>query len=217
MPGKDIITLKQKIEVSLSEHDDEWYASSVQDIKKDEFYITIPIKETKNLLLFNNEVVDIYFIEGEARYHFTTKVIRKIKENIPMYVLKMPVEYERVQLREFFRVPLSIPVNYAVLTKNKEQWEFAQSYSLDFSAGGIRLFSKKGLSRGDRLVLEFTLPFKSTSEYFRVLGVVVRVWDAEDSKKNQVAVRFTSVNQGQVDKITRYLFSVMMKDRRLYL
>ena len=215
MSEKDYISLKQKISVSLPSRHNDWYASSVQDINKKEIYIAIPIKETRTLLLFSNDQVDITFTADQARYLFTTEVIKRIQDNIPMYVLKRPAKYQRIQLREFVRVPLTLPVEYKLLKEHKEDRAVAQASSLDLSAGGMRFFAPDNLLKDDRMILEFTLPIKDAPEYFKIAGVVVRVWDDEERKTHQVAVRFVNVTKKQVDSITGYLFSVMMRDRRL--
>lgn len=214
MPEKEFFYVTQKIQVGFPDRQDDQYASSVQDIKNDELYISIPVKETKSLTLFINEMVELHVFEEMARFVFTAKVLRRVQDNIPMYVLNKPTEYQRIQLREYFRVPVSLQVAYAHLPRKGKEPVFTWTESLDLSAGGTRLAVGEGLEKDDRLIMEFTLIVNEQPEHFRIYGQVERILTDDEGNFRQVAVRFVNVNSKQVDKITRYLFAVMLENKR---
>jgi len=211
------LEVKQKIRVALVSSNDDWYASSVQDIQGKELFISVPVKKTRSLLLFRGEKVEVTFTAKLARYQFVTSVLGLRRENIPMFVLEMPENFRRIQLRQFVRVPINLPVGYSLIPDEGEEPVFTRVESLDLSGGGIRLLTDEDLAKDTRLIIEFVLPFNKEPEYFRVYGVVVRSWQDEVTDLRQMAVRFTRINNRQVDLISKYLFTVMSELRRLRL
>jgi len=214
---REYFYVNQKIQVGYPDRQDDWYASSVSDVNSKEIHITVPIKETRSLILFRNEIIEVSFFEEMARYVFPTRVIRRIQENIPLYILDKPSAYKRIQLREYFRVPVDIQVGYAHLPRGANQPVFAWADCLDLSGGGLRLAIAEGLEKDDKLILTFTLPFKEQPEELTIYGLVERVWKEEESRTRQVAIRFVNITQKQIDLITRHLFAVMLELKRLKL
>jgi c-di-GMP-binding flagellar brake protein YcgR len=210
----DVIYLTQKIQVTITGYENEWYASSIQDFNNNEICISIPVRETRSLLLFRSERVDVTFITESARYKFTSVVLGRRQDNVPMYVLSAPADYERIQLREFVRVPITLQVDYAQLPQEGEEPVFSHSDSVDLSGGGIRLLTQENLPKDTRILVNFTLPFKRKPRQFRVYGVVARSYSDDITKMNHAGVRFLKVSNQEMDTISSYLFSVMSQNRR---
>jgi c-di-GMP-binding flagellar brake protein YcgR len=213
--AKNLVRLNQKIRVSLPGHENEWYVSSVQDLLGDEICIAVPVRETRALALFKGEKVVVTYIDEVARYRFVSVVAGRKVDNVPLYILGPPKEYDRIQLRDFVRVPINLQVDYAPLPAEGEDPVFTRSDSLDLSGGGVRLITQEHLPRDTRLLVHFSLSYKKKKRDFRIVGVVARVCTDENTKTHQAGVRFARVTSQEADYISSYLFSVMSSHRRL--
>jgi len=209
------IRINQNIRVARPDSKDDWYASSVQDINEREFCISIPVKESRPLVLRKGDLVRVSFITDRTRYEFITKTRGRRVDNIPLFVLDLPEEYTRVQLRDFVRVPVTMAVDYARIPVEGEEPVFVKADSLDLSGGGIRLLVNDDLAAETRLIIRFTIPLKTGPEEIEVVGKVVRTWADERTKLRQAAIKFVKINHRQEDLITRYLINKMSEQRRL--
>lgn len=192
-----------------------WYASSVQDIDRNSFSISIPTLGASPLILKPGEQVNIAFVLEMSRFEFETKVIGRRYDNIPLYVMALPKRYVRVQLREFVRIPVILEVKYAVLPDDGKQPTFNICSSLDLSGGGMKLLLEEKYPESDKLILRFTLPFKTCAEEIEAVGRVVRVWRETESTLYQTAVKFERISRKQQDLIVRFILMKMSEQRRL--
>ncbi|MDF9409319.1 flagellar brake domain-containing protein [Pelotomaculum isophthalicicum JI] len=209
------IRINQNIRVARLDSDDDWYASSVQDINEREFCISVPLKESRPLVLSKGEQVKVSFIADMTRYEFITKTRGRRYDNIPLFVLAMPKEYTRVQLRDFVRVPITLEVDYARIPIGGKEPVFLKADSIDLSGGGIRLLINNDLAAETRIIIKFTIPLKTGPQEIEVVGRVVRIWADERTRLRQAAIQFVKINRKQEDLITRFLFNIMSEQRRL--
>jgi len=212
---KKWLRINQNILVTRAGGEDDWYASSVQDINDREFCISMPAKESIPLILMSGEAVKISFIYDNSRFEFETRVKGRRHDNVPLYVLTLPKEYKKVQLRKFARVPVIMEVCYARIPEEGKQPVFNRGDCLDLSGGGIRLLIKEDYPVDTRLIIKFTLPFKTGPEEIEAVGRVVRTWSHEQVRLQHVAVEFVKIYRRQQDLIVRYILSKMSEQRRL--
>lgn len=210
------IQINQKIHVTNLESRDNWYLASVQDITDYELLISIPTKGTNPLVLKKDDHLILSFISEGSRYEFSAKVIGWRYDNIPMYVITLPGEYKRVQLRQFVRISTLLDVLCAEMPESGKHPVFAKCSSLDISGGGIRLLHKKNFEVDTKLLLKIMIPLKKEPEYLEISGTVVRTWPDENLKLYKVAVKFTGISRSQQDLIVRYTFMKMSEQRRFH-
>lgn len=210
------IQINQKIHVTNLESRDNWYLASVQDITDYELLISIPTKGTNPLVLKKDDHLILSFISEGSRYEFSARVIGWRYDNIPMYVITLPGEYKRVQLRQFVRISTLLDVLCAEVPENGKHPVFAKCSSLDISGGGIRLLHKKNFEIDTKLLLKIMIPLKKEPEYLEISGTVVRTWPDENLKLYKVAVKFTGISRSQQDLIVRYTFMKMSEQRRFH-
>ena len=90
-----------------------------------------------------------------AVYQFTTVLMEKRKDGIPLLVLSTPdpMDFKRVQRREYVRVPDSLKVSLAT------NEGVLISTALNISAGGmaVKLRDKFGIEIGNQVACEFFL------------------------------------------------------------
>jgi c-di-GMP-binding flagellar brake protein YcgR len=210
------IQISQKIYVTNVESRDNWYLASVQDITDNELLISIPTKGTNPLVLKKDDHLIMSFTSDGSRYEFSTRVNGWRYDNIPMYVLTLPGEYKRVQLRQFVRISTLLDVLCAEMPESGKHPVFIKCSSLDISGGGIRLLHKKNFEVDTKLLLKIIIPVKKDPEYLELNGIVVRTWPDDNLNIFKVAVRFEGISRSQQDLIVRYTFMKMSEQRRFY-
>ena len=90
--------------------------SLVQDYREDSFLVTIPLQGyRKKLLVVGEWITGLYYDTKGKVYMFRSKVLGREIQNIPMYRLSIPDNLYKVQRRHDVRVPLTIPVQIALL------------------------------------------------------------------------------------------------------
>lgn len=92
-------------------HNEDKYISSIRNISRDFFSITIPIFQGQYYIPKLNDVVDISYVGKNKKYIFSTTVVKREKiEGVPLIVLKIPTKVNEIQRREFVRIKTSIQV-----------------------------------------------------------------------------------------------------------
>lgn len=218
MTAQELLKINQNMKVALldEEDDDDWYASSVQDIGSNDFCISVPLKAAWSLQLFKGDRVKVKLVTELVRYEFTTEVLGQREDNIPMFVLAIPEECTRIQLRNFVRVSVISELDYAPLPLAGQQPYFKRTTGLDLSGGGMRFLTPdKSIDTGTKLIIRFILPLKEGPIQMEVVGVVVRGCIDAITGAHQVAVKFVRIDRRQEDIITGYLLKKMSEQRRL--
>jgi c-di-GMP-binding flagellar brake protein YcgR len=207
MAKKLDIQINQTIRVALIgvEEDNDWYISDVQDLDNETFSISIPTRDTNPLKLYEGDTAKISFIHGQYRYEFETLVVGRRYDNIRLYVLALPKEYKRIQLRDFVRIPIVIEMYYAELPEDGQPPLFKSCDSLDLSAGGVRIFLENGYAAGTRLLLKFNLPIRTRPEKIEVMSKVVRSWQVKSVNRYHIGLKFVEISPEQQDLIDRFI------------
>lgn len=215
MAAQPGIQINQNIRVTRAEGEEDWYVSSVQDMNDNDFCISVPTRGPNPMVLNSGDSVKISFVSEMSRLEFETKVVGWRYDNIPLYVLALPKEYKRIQLREFVRIPVVLETYYSEIPEEGRQPVFIRCNSLDMSGGGIRLLLNKDYPANTRLMLKFTLPLKARPEEIEVLCRVVRSWPDQNTKLYQTAVQFVKISNRQQDSIVRFILMKMSEQKRL--
>lgn len=209
------ININQNIRIARREDEEEWHASSVQDIDGREISIAVPTRGAVPLVLNTGDSVKVTYLAEDSKFEFETTVTGRRHDNIPLYVLAMPSEYKRIQLREFVRVFAVLEVYYAEVPEDGREPVYIKGYSFDLSGGGIRLLLKEKYEADTNLLINFAIQLKTGPEHLKVQGRVVRSWLDENSGLYQTAVQFININRREQDLIVRYVLMKMSEQRRL--
>lgn len=216
MPEMLNLTLNQKL--SISKDGVDWYTTSVQEYGEDRFSIAMPYQKSQPLILYRGENVTVRFAGENASYQFKTRVMGRTEDRIPLYVLAMPKKVDRIQQRKFVRIPISIPVKYAVEPDGDEKPEFKEAFTVNLSAGGMKLALKAPFKEGATLLLRFQLEIKEQVLTFELKGKIVRLEVKELKDKRRVyhaGIEFLDISRNTQDKIMRFIFARMAKQNQL--
>ncbi|WP_125152190.1 flagellar brake protein [Clostridium rectalis] len=206
--------INRKIEILM---EDGVYKSNVQDLERDYIGISIPVKDGQYLPLKTGEKVEgVYYDEKNIYKFYTTVKGRKI-DRIMMILLHYPTKFIKIQRRNFVRVPLVINVCCGLLNKDLDfknigdnQIEFFDAFSIDMSAGGIKIATERNIKIGD--ILMITLPLKN--EVLTLKCKAVRIDRDFNNNKNLCGLTFMDLENKTREKIIKMLFQIMREQRK---
>ena len=90
-------------------------------MQKDYILVTIPMKRISVKYLSKEEEIYGFYYDDNDVYMFTTYMIERVFENIPLYKLAFPKIIKKVQRRNYVRIPISLPVLYLESNENLER------------------------------------------------------------------------------------------------
>ncbi|MEW5898343.1 MAG: PilZ domain-containing protein [Bacillota bacterium] len=211
MPLLPELKIRHKIMVTRK-GEKQWFFSTVQDIRENgELFIEMPRQGESALVLYPGEAVDVRFSAEGASYVFSSPVLGKTVDKIPLFHLGPPENIQRIQQRNFVRFPVALEVFYALPPEKNRRPRYKKALSVDLSGGGMRLAVDEILPEGILLNLKFSLPLKKGLKEITAAGKVVRRWayETEGVVTYQVAVEFQGISRTQQDYIVNFIFSRM--------
>lgn len=194
----------------------EMYRTNIQDIKKDEILITIPVNDGIYLTLnIEDEIEQFYYDDNGNVFLYKSRVIGRYKEgNISFYKISKPYDIKKIQRRNYVRVNLIQVIKYlkkdSTYNSNTINEPFKEGLLLDLSGGGMKIKVKDGLSINDEIKANLTYE----NEKLNIKGKVVRVDRTEDNKII-CGIRFEDINNVSREKIIRIVFKIMRKQRMM--
>ncbi|MGM7635404.1 flagellar brake protein [Bacillus sp. Hm123] len=193
------------------EEEKESYRCKVVDVKDGQVFIDHPvnIKSNRTTLLMDETELMVEFIDptaSSAVYLFSTKVIGRVKQSIPMLVLQDPGvdKYQRIQRRKFVRVPTAVDAAVHL----EDHSPFAAT-TVDLSAGGLAVSVPHGMNikQGDQGKVFLSIPFQSGDHhYFEVTSKVVRVHEEEKSNRTIASLEINDLSGIEQQLLMRFCF-----------
>lgn len=217
MSPKINLDINQKLFVSKNDLD--WYVTSIQDNDEYTFSIALPYLASHPLVLYRGDKIYCKMPADGASFLFETKVVRFTADQVPLYVLAIPKEYQRIQQRRFVRLPVLFPVGYVRLPEDdQEELVFEEAMSVDLSGSGMRIATGKSCKPGTRLKVRFQLKIRREITDFELEGEVMRLELKQKDKGNPVyhmGVEFRNISRQEQDQIVAFVFAKMVEQRQL--
>lgn len=193
------------------EEEKESYRCKVADVKDGQVFIDYPvnIKSNRTTLLVDDTELMAEFIDptaASAVYLFSTKVIGRVKQSIPMLVLQDPGvnNYQRIQRRKFVRVSTAVDV-----ALHLEGHPPFTAVTTDLSAGGLAIPVPRGMNieEGDQGRVFLSIPFQSGDHhYFEVTGEVVRMRKEEANNRIIASFQINDLSGIEQQLLMRFCF-----------
>ena len=229
--GKSEIKINTKIELQRM-GDSEYYSSSIQDIRDDVLYISMPTlfsQETlfaQPLVLVPGEEVKVRFPGTSESFVFTSTFVNAVKAPIVLYRLSMPTAIKRVQQRNYVRVETLLEVYVAEIPEKGEEPNYSKINALDISGGGMKLLmeivSEKQYVVGKELMVKFYINENDNSEIEVMSKVCVRRKDLLPTRAKHdqqllysFGVEFIEMSEKLRQKIIRFIFRKMAMRRQV--
>lgn len=208
MISKVQFVINNKIEIIW--HDGN-YKSDIQNVTENNIAISVPIKDGKYIPLSKGEKITVFYYDEDNVYEFSTSVIGRAHDRIPIINIEQPQNITRVQRRNHVRVPLVADISCALIKKNltvaeigSNQIDFFNAFTLDMSGGGLKIMTKKKVSVGDQLLITVSL----NNETLNMQGEIVRV-DKDIENKFVCGVNFVGMDNKTNEKLIRIIFQIM--------
>ncbi|MBL4932946.1 flagellar brake protein [Clostridium paridis] len=199
--------------VSIFWKDEKVYKASVQDEEEGFFYINLPVCDGEYLFFVEGQKLSMLFNDENNIYKFETTVIKRTLVNqMPLYKLEIPENYEKVQRRDYVRIEFVQKLQYVRLSDKNEELdnEYKAALLLDISGGGLRMKSKEKNSINDKVLINISFE----NEIVGIIGRIVRISKSED-KEFIYGIKFDENQRSSREKIVRIVFKLMRKQRGL--
>lgn len=154
-------------------------------------------------------------------YQFMCTLLSKKVHPLPLWVVSLPFDIKKVQLRSFVRVASSLATKLKIILPEADNpvsaFEVTEQpiYSLatkDISGGGIQVVSKYAFKPGARVEVVLDIPGGSTVS---ALGEVVRVQQPQpDNPIFWVGIKFVDIQEKDRSKIIKYIFKKQLEQRQ---
>ena len=142
-------------------------------------------------------------------YRFFARFLDKgMDGQLPVWYMAMPREVEKVQNREFVRVPADYPVILRPLDEYGAMEDMIITHITDISGGGIGILDARELKPGSKAVLEMSnIPLVGM---LRVTGLVVRCKPVKEAATTlySIGIKFLDVSKAHQNRLVKFVFSL---------
>lgn len=185
------------------------YKTHLDEVGEKILSIFAPMVQGELIPLREGTPVKLIFWDEVAAYAIETTIIQRIAVPVPIFVLELPDEIDRVQRRNFVRVPAYYPVSFRYVNRQGLS-DPIKGTMLDLSGGGMRFQTVEKVDRGAILLANLDLP----SGIMQVSARVCRVDKIEDSKNYSISVDFYQITERERDRIIRCVFDLQRTMRK---
>ncbi len=175
--------------------------TQLMDIDDNYLYISPPAYRGKKYFLSKKQRINLFFYRKEGVYQFEAQVVEKIDADIITFVLKPVGNIIKIQRRNYYRLPVAIPVT--LRKQSNEEGIKYECVSKDLSGGGVKLICKYEIDMSEKVVVDIQI---EENQLITLEGEIVRV--INDSKNNnyELGVEFKSTNESGIDRIFAFIF-----------
>jgi len=188
------------------------YVTRVEDMSNLEFAVGVPFGSTTTGVFHPGEEIFCWFgdKEDQALWGFAACVLRREVRRIPLYYISLPNSFERVQRRNFFRLPILIQAQYRLI--GDTHWH--KAFVIDISGGGVRLSHRDPLAHLD--IVQVTFALHKSDPHFLLQGQAMRVErvDSAGVLMYQTGIKFINLPMGTQDRLVGYVFARMSETKR---
>ena len=192
-------------------YDNVVYKSLIQDIRKDEIIISIPVVDGIYLTINTRDEIEQYYYDNYNNiYKYKCKIIgRLVENNMSFYRLSIPYNIEKVQRRDYVRVNILNEISYISL-ENLDTSDVKKGLILDLSGGGARIKIKDKLVKDEIILISLSLEGFNLN----IKGKIRRA-DLTEDKDYIYGVSFFGLDEVVKEKIIKLVFTIMRKQREL--
>lgn len=192
-------------------YDNVVYKSLIQDVKKDEIIISIPVVDGIYLTINTRDEIEQYYYDKYNNiYKYKCKIIgRLVENNMSFYRLSIPYNIEKIQRRDYVRVDILNEISY-ISAKALDTSDVKKGLILDLSGGGAKIKIKDRLEKNEVILISISLEGFNLS----IKGKIIRA-DLTEDKDYICGVSFFGLEDSIKEKIIRLVFTIMRKQREL--
>ncbi len=216
MDIENILKVNQRIQIELMDENGqiERYPSRIENIHDNEIIVVAPIKDRVTVPIPVDTSLLVTVWDHCSAYNFQTKVIKRSNLRLPLLHLAVPPCINRIQQRDFVRVPLSLEV-IASFVHPQSGYQEIKCVTKDISGGGLMLIFTK--SPPFTKEIEVDISFSLENEEIRARGKVA--WlnletDVSGIQRYLVGIKFISISEKARGRIIKYVFQRQIELRK---
>jgi len=207
---KKKLSIGLAVELIVSEGEYEGhYRTRVEEIGERLLSVGVPFEHGELVPLREGTKVKLTFCDETAIYSFKGRILQRIAIPVPIFIFELPDTVDKVQRRNFVRVPALFPITFRMVTREGLS-DPQNATMLDMSGGGMRFTTKERLDNNSLLYVQIFLPTGELQAPVRVIRSV-RI---EESKLYSVSTEFHEISERERDKIIRCVFDIQRAMRK---
>ncbi|MEW8977254.1 MAG: PilZ domain-containing protein [Symbiobacterium sp.] len=193
------------------------YPTYLEAVDEQTLRVAHPMYRSALLPVMPGDEVVVEYLEGGERVGFEATVLERSSGDMPTLVLTRPEPgaIRRLQLRNFVRLDVSLPVDYAPsgtrrpASEGEGEAELKSGRVVNLSGGGAQLLVEEEFPVGARLDLVLHLPDRVIPAEAEVVRHIT-----EPHAPPRLGVRFTAIEERDRERIVRYIFAEQRQRRR---
>ncbi|MEG1256033.1 flagellar brake domain-containing protein [Clostridium sp.] len=211
------ITMEINNKLEVYTEDNKLAKSIIQEVDNDSISIAMPIYMGINYPLLKGNLIECNYNDGKGNiYRFTAEVIGRKFDRIPMIVISKKSELEKIQRRDFVRIPFINEIGYAIIDKYNERMlhdiekvDYKSGKSLDLSGGGMRIKIKESLNLNQLIMIKTEVNNKPVL----ALGKVARIENSQGDE-HVYGMAFKYIDNKVREEIIKFIFQNMRKSMK---
>lgn len=231
------INVGDKIEIQTVDHltpekkaEKRIYESKVCDVlSEDTLEITMPMENTKLILLPVDSEYDLVFYSGSGLFQCFARIIDRYKSNnVYILVVELTSNLRKYQRREYYRFSCALEMcartlQEAEIEAVEKKLPYAltpglplrQSVIVDISGGGLRFISSQKYMEECLLYIKYHLLNKGEKKAYEMIGKVLSVRELDNRPGTfEHRVQYYDVDTDVREEIIKYIFEEERKSRR---
>ncbi|MDF2635333.1 MAG: type pilus assembly PilZ [Pelosinus sp.] len=188
------------------------FTSRVEEIFSDEIMIAMPMHKGRPIFLESGYKFYGKIINNSGVYFFKSKFLSKRMTPLPVWIIAMPYDLEKMQQREFVRFDVSQPLQIEYFLGDDESPVSLKVMTRDLSGGGLQAICSSPIKMGTKVKMSISL---AEDDDLEVDGEVIRVQKPqEDRQLFWISIKFLDVRNVIRDKISRFIFKKQLEQRQ---
>lgn len=189
-------------------------SSRIEDIKDGKILAAMPMSSKGVPIIPKQGEPMLCKVPGKGCYfRFSTVYLDKSREgNIPVWIVKMPSEVEKLQNREFVRVAADYTVILRPLNEYGAVMDMIITRITNISGGGVAVYIDKELEVGSKVVVELTtIPGVGM---LRITGQIMRCMPMKNaaSPHYQIGIKFLDMSKVHQNKLVKFIFDLQRQN-----
>lgn len=227
-PGQKL-ELKAKSGHGENTSNQKTYVSRVFEVlSEDRLEVTMPMEQTKLILLPVDGEYDVYFYTEHGLYQCACRIIDRYKSNnVYILVLELISNLRKYQRREYYRFSCALDMSarsleeeeIAALEKRKDYLvpglPLKRSIIVDISGGGLRFIANQRYEENSMIYCKYQLQVAGENKEYNLVGQVLKVSELENRKGiYEHRVKYMNINAVEREEIIKYIFEEERKNRQ---
>ena len=208
----ELRALEHGLGESGAENTTKVYQSRVlQILSEDTLEISMPMEQTRLILLPVESEYDMVFFEENSLYQCFSRIVDRYKSNnVYVLVMELTSNLRKYQRREYYRFSCALD-----MCELQPGLPLKHSVIVDISGGGLRFLSSQKYEPGSLILCSYHLLKDGERKKYDVVGKVLAVKELENRRGMfEHRVQYYNLDVNTREEIIRFIFEEERKSRK---